>query len=110
MSNLVVDPKHRGKGVGTLLLNRNSEELDQRGIEGFVEASEMGRSTYEKAGFQVVIKMHSFIPTGKSILWKKWHQEMALQPMFAMWRPKFGTVRPGDRTKPWQLGPSIPIE
>ena len=110
MLNFVVDPKHRGKGVGSLLMDLHTRELDKRGIEGFVEASEVGRPVYEKAGYQVVMKVASYIPAGKSDDWKRWYHEFGMRPWFAMWRPVRGAIEPNQRTKPWQQGPSLPID
>ena len=104
MYNFVVHPDHRGKGVGTLLLDFNSRELDAKGIEGFVEASELGRPAYQKAGYRVVMKIASYIPDEKldNPDWRKWYHEMGIIPYYAMWRPKYGKIEPGQRTKPWQ--------
>lgn len=109
MWNLVVHPKHRGKGVGRMMMEYNARELDARGLEGFVEATELGRPVYEKGGYQVVMKFSSYLPTGKPKEWTRWYHEMGVSPWYAMWRPKYGKIEPGDRTKPWQQGPSIPI-
>ena len=84
-----------------MLIEYNVRELDKQGIEGFVESSEIGRGAYEKFGYQVVMKVASYVPIGKSEFWKKWYHEMGLQPFYAMWRPRTGTVQPGDREKPW---------
>lgn len=102
MTNFVVDPKHRGRGVGSLLLSFHTKELDTKGLEGFVESSEVGRSAYEKAGYQVVMKIASYLPAGASDDWKRWYHEFGMAPWYAMWRPKNGHVEPGERTKPWQ--------
>lgn len=109
MWNLVVHPKHRGKGVAKMMMDYNSKWLDEKGLEGFVEATELGRPAYEKGGYQVVLKFSSFLPNGKSDLWKKWYHEMGVSPWYAMWRPKYGKIEAGERNKPWQQGPSIPI-
>ena len=104
MSEFVVHPKHRGKGIGKLLLEYNSKELDKRGWEGFVEATESGRRAYERAGYQVVMKIASFVPAEKldDDDWKRFYHEMGMMPFYAMWRPRGGKIEPGERTKPWQ--------
>ena len=59
-------------------------ELNERGVEGFVEASKLGKPVHESAGYQVVMKFSSYIPAGKSVEWKKWYYEMGVAPWYAM--------------------------
>lgn len=104
MVNFIVHPKHRRRGVGTLLLQYNSRELDERGIEGFVEAAELGRPAYLKAGYISVMKIASYIPDDKldNLDWKRYYHDMGVIPSYAMWRPKNGVLKPGERNRPWQ--------
>src|SRR5690242_7692411 len=49
---VLVDPKHRGQGIGTRLLERTIEYLDARGIPAMkLDATPQGKPIYEKLGF-----------------------------------------------------------
>lgn len=106
---MVVHPKYRGRGIGGLIISWYNERLDMRGIEGFLEASELGRRCYQQHGYQVVMKLDFFVPAGKSDLWQRFAHEMKPGPWYAMWRPIRGGPDPNGRTKPWQLGVPVPV-
>ena len=49
---VVVDPEHRGRGLGTALLERAIRHLDSRGIRCMkLDATPYGKPLYEKFGF-----------------------------------------------------------
>ncbi|MEW6529378.1 MAG: GNAT family N-acetyltransferase [Thermodesulfobacteriota bacterium] len=49
---VLVDPPHRGKGLGTALLERAIEHLDSRGVGCMkLDATPYGKPLYEKLGF-----------------------------------------------------------
>jgi GNAT superfamily N-acetyltransferase len=104
---MVVHPEHRGRGIGGLMMAWGNEHLDEMGIEGFLEASDLGRALYEKWGYQVVMKLDYFIPPNKGDEWNKWAHELMMPPWYAMWRPPGGVVKPGERNRPWQLVPPL---
>lgn len=54
---LGVLPEYRRKGVGTMLMRWGVEMADELGLEGYLEATMMGKPLYEKFGFQVVDKV-----------------------------------------------------
>ncbi|KAF4635681.1 hypothetical protein G7Y89_g2403 [Cudoniella acicularis] len=107
VSMMVVHPEHRKRGVGGLMMQWSNRKLDEGGIEGFVEASELGRELYEKWGYRVVMKIALFLPPNKGDIWNKLAHEMMLPPWYAMWRPVNGVVKAGERNRPWQLVPPL---
>ena len=49
---VIVDPRHRGKGIGTTLLERAIRHLDSRGIPAVkLDATPLGKPLYERFGF-----------------------------------------------------------
>ena len=107
---MVVHPQHRGRGVGGLMMKWGNEQADERKMEGFIEANELGRTVYEKSGYQVVMKFGFFLPSGKGDEWQKWAHELIMPPCYAMWRPVGGVVKKGERNRPWQLVPPLQPE
>ena len=79
-----------------------NQRLDEEGIEGFMEASELGRALYEKWGYRVVMKLDFFLPPDVPDEWRKLEHELKMPPWYAMWRPPYGVVKPGERNRPWQ--------
>lgn len=52
VSMVLVDPRYRGQGVGTELLQRAVQHLDARGVPCIkLDATPLGRPIYEKSGF-----------------------------------------------------------
>ena len=89
---MVVHPDHRNKGVGSLMMNEICRALDEQGIEGFTEATELGRLLYEKSGFQVLIKLDFFMPLSRPASWYRLEHDLKMPPLYAMWR---------ERDRPW---------
>jgi len=48
---LVVKPEEQGKGIGMKLMQQGLREVDEAGVEAWLEASEGGRRLYRKMGF-----------------------------------------------------------
>ena len=51
ITNLVVDPAWQRKGVGALLTRWGMEQMDEKGIPGYVTASEAGYPLYKSLGW-----------------------------------------------------------
>lgn len=50
---VLVDPAHRGQGIGTRLVERAISHLEQRGVRSIrLDATPLGRPVYQKLGFQ----------------------------------------------------------
>ncbi|TGO63867.1 hypothetical protein BCON_0010g00320 [Botryotinia convoluta] len=77
---MVVHPDHRSRGVGGLMMEWANTRIDEMGIEGFIEANELGRRLYEKWGYRVVMKLNLFIPSQKLDLWNKLAHELKMPP------------------------------
>lgn len=86
-----------------------NSRLDEKGIEGFLEASPLGRACYEKHGYVALMKLDFLIPAGKGDEWQKMYHDMKPDAFYTMWRPVKGGPDPSGRTRPWQLGPSLPV-
>ncbi|KAI9642703.1 hypothetical protein NHQ30_008434 [Ciborinia camelliae] len=99
---IVVHPDHRSRGVGGLMMEWANTRIDGLKMEGFIEANELGRQLYEKWGYRVVMKLDLFIPSGKPDLWNKLAHDLKMPPWYAMWRPLGGTVKEGEKNRPWQ--------
>ncbi|KAF2085305.1 acyl-CoA N-acyltransferase [Saccharata proteae CBS 121410] len=54
VSLLVTDPRHQRRGAGSLLLKWILRQADAKGLETFLEASQVARPLYERVGFEVV--------------------------------------------------------
>ncbi|KAF2112305.1 hypothetical protein BDV96DRAFT_649106 [Lophiotrema nucula] len=51
---LATDPKHQGRGAGSLLLQWGTQRADKAQLPSYLESTEAGRRTYLKAGFKQV--------------------------------------------------------
>lgn len=104
---MAVQPAHRLRGVGSLLMNEGILRADDLDIECWMEASGMGKPLYEKFAFQSLFKVaFDTEVSGASDEWRKCAHEMTPPPIYAMWRPRRGASRDSDgkpTTKPWDL-------
>lgn len=51
---LFTHPEYRGKGVASLVMKWGLEHADERGMESYIEATDLGKPVYEKFGFKVI--------------------------------------------------------
>ena len=51
LHTLVTDPAYQGRGAGKMLLQDFTKEVDEAGLEGYLEASAVARPLYAKFGF-----------------------------------------------------------
>jgi hypothetical protein len=105
---MAVDPDHRRRGVGTLLMAAGLELADKLNVETWMEASSMGRPLYENHGFRSLscIAFDTEKPDASDV-WRRCEHEITPQPCFAMWRPRQGLweVEGLKVEMPWNLGP-----
>lgn len=52
LDTLVTHPEHHRRGAGGMLVAWGCEQADKRGVEAYLEASEMGAPLYERYGFR----------------------------------------------------------
>ena len=104
---MAVDPSHRLRGIGCLLMDVGVARADELNLECWLEASEMGKPLYEKFGYQSLLKiaLDSEKPNA-SDEWRRCAHEMTPRPIFAMWRPRksLHTGGQGELRMPWALG------
>ncbi|EUC44346.1 hypothetical protein COCMIDRAFT_6324 [Bipolaris oryzae ATCC 44560] len=104
---MAVDPAHRLRGIGCLLMDVGVVRADELDVECWMEASAMGKPLYEKFGFQSLLKIaFDTEKPNASDEWRKSAHELTPAPIFAMWRPTKSS-RQGSRGEvqmPWTLG------
>ena len=104
---MAVDPAHRNRGVGSLLMHVGITRADGLDLECWMEASSMGKPLYDKFGFLSLLKV-AFDNEDSEARdeWRKCAHEMTPAPIFAMWRPKKsnGANSQGGFNLPWALG------
>jgi GNAT superfamily N-acetyltransferase len=52
LHTLVTNPRHQGRGAGKLLVQKFVEQVDEAGLEAYLEGYEMATPLYAKFGFQ----------------------------------------------------------
>ena len=104
---MAVHPDHRRKGIGSLMMAWGNKKIDEKGLESFVESSELGRGLYEANGYMTVMKLSCYLPSNKSDEWSKFAYQLKFQDFYCMWRPRGGQAKAGERVRPWQLNPPI---
>jgi ribosomal protein S18 acetylase RimI-like enzyme len=66
-----IDPDHRGKGIGSALMNTILERCDRERCGAYLESTtETRQGFYKKFGFELVTKID--IPKGTVPLWSMW--------------------------------------
>jgi predicted N-acetyltransferase YhbS len=105
---MAVDPAHRSRGIGSLLMETGVSHADSLDLECWMEASSMGKPLYEKFGFQSLMKFGFDTEKPRATdEWRKCAHELTPPPLLAMWRPKQGAWKVDDGRdvhKPWDLG------
>ena len=107
---MAVDPAHRLRGIGSLLMTVGILRADELDLECWMEASGMGRPLYEKFGFQPLLKVaFDNDKASASDEWKKCAHEMTPPAIFAMWRPKKSSEidSQGEVKLPWALSTGV---
>ena len=90
LNMMAVTPAHRHRGIGSLLMAWGAEIMQERNLEGFLEASELARPLYEKFGYRVVFKVMCYNPQPENQAWKRYAHDLTPNAWFAMWRPRPG--------------------
>ncbi|KAI4947816.1 hypothetical protein J4E86_008332 [Alternaria arbusti] len=104
---MAVDPAHRNRGVGSLLMHVGITRADGLDLECWMEASAMGKPLYDKFGFQSLLKIaFDNEKSEASDEWRKCAHELTPPPIFAMWRPNksSGAGPQAGFQLPWSLG------
>jgi predicted N-acetyltransferase YhbS len=107
---MAVDPAHRLRGIGSLLMTVGILRADKLDLECWMEASGMGRPLYEKFGFQPLLKIaFDNDEASASDEWRKCAHEMTPPAIFVMWRPKKSSEigSQGKVKFPWALSTGV---
>jgi predicted N-acetyltransferase YhbS len=94
---VLVDPEHRGKGIGTALLERAIDYLDGKGIPCLkLDATPQGRPLYERLGFRAEYEIERCVlerEAGASIRKLGGTDSIEFESVFKMDREVFGADR-----------------
>ncbi|MCJ1426386.1 hypothetical protein MMC29_004289 [Sticta canariensis] len=98
-----VDPDHRRRGVGSLLVEWGTRKADEMGVEAFIEATDIGKPLYDRHGFtsmnEYTLKPSKPDPGEE---WKKLEEELGPMHGHFMWRPAGGHYEEGKTIVPWE--------
>ena len=95
-------PSHRRRGVGKLLMQWGMDQAREKGLEVFVEATDIGLPLYESFGLRVMYVDHlDAYERNPSDEWRKMSHELLPLHWFFMWKPKDRVCEPGKTVVPW---------
>ncbi|KAL8648730.1 MAG: hypothetical protein Q9210_004811 [Variospora velana] len=101
---LVVHPEHRRRGIGSQLINWGVKEADRLNLETYIEATDLGKLTYEACGF--VYAGTNYLESAKrnaSPEWRSLERDMQTPiHVYRMWRPAGGKWVEGETQFPWK--------
>ncbi|TEY23574.1 hypothetical protein BOTCAL_1468g00010 [Botryotinia calthae] len=102
-----VDPEHRRKGAGSLMMQWGCKLADEKGLEAFVESTDDGRELYKAHGFVIVRPFFlEVLPAtkGDEEEFAKLKEAIAPKPyrVWLMWRPKGGKFEEGKTVYSWE--------
>ncbi|KAK6593217.1 GNAT family protein [Botrytis cinerea] len=102
-----VDPEHRRKGAGSLMMQWGCKLADEKGLEAFVESTDDGRELYKAHGFVIVRSFFLEVPLatkGDEEEFAKLKEAIAPEPyrVWLMWRPKGGKFEEGKTVYSWE--------
>ncbi|KAI4137767.1 MAG: hypothetical protein LQ341_004997 [Variospora aurantia] len=100
---LVVHPEHRRRGIGSQLINWGIKEADRLNLETYIEATDLGKPTYEACG--LIYAGTNYLESAKRNASPEWRSlERDFQTpihMYRMWRPAGGQWVEGETQFPW---------
>jgi GNAT superfamily N-acetyltransferase len=102
-----VDPEHRRKGAGSLMMEWGCKLADEMGLEAFVESTDNGRELYKAHGFVIVRPFFLDLPpatVGDEEEFARLKKIIAPEPyrVWLMWRPKGGKFEQGKTVYLWE--------
>ncbi len=105
LHSLIVDPKHRFRGAGRLLVRWGIDKADELGIEVVVSSLKSARPAYERSGLGYIElippDLELFVEReGRGEKWKELLQDDLTGCL--MWRPIGRDWREGDKA-PWMV-------
>jgi GNAT superfamily N-acetyltransferase len=109
---MCVLPEKQRQGIGGKLMEWGLKKMDERDIEGFVEASGRGRLLYRKFGFLDVAYVRVNMDHEDLRRTESWRDlERASLPIdyTAMWRPRQGNLPAAEVKQIWQERLKTPV-
>ncbi|KAB8300518.1 hypothetical protein EYC80_000680 [Monilinia laxa] len=99
-----VDPEHRRRGAGNLMMEWGCKIADKMGLETFVESTDDGRELYKAHGFVIVRHFFLYVPSAPKVdeeEFAKLKEVIAPEPyrVWLMWRPNGGKFEEGKTIK-----------
>ncbi|KAJ4287813.1 hypothetical protein N0V90_012517 [Kalmusia sp. IMI 367209] len=112
ISLMCVLPEKQRQGIGVKLMEWGLRKMDERDIEGFVEASVRGRLLYRNFGFLDVAYVRVNMEHDDLQRTEPWRAlELTSLPIdyTAMWRPRQGRMPAAEAKQTWQQRLQIPV-
>ncbi|KAB8246626.1 hypothetical protein BDV35DRAFT_380545 [Aspergillus flavus] len=97
-------PKYRSRGATELIMDEFVRHMDALGMEGYLEATEMGFALYQRYGFVAIARPRMRFSEHKerSTQGRRLIHEVQAHPVWIMWRPAGGEYRDGETVLPWE--------
>ena len=105
LTKMVTHPDYRRQGIGSLIMKWGNDFLDERGVEGLIECTSAGCKLYERWGYIRVTKVQAVVaPRENDYMWTKLIHDVGISSDygFILWRPAYGVIQEGGRTRPWE--------
>ena len=79
------------------------EKAQEKGLEVFVEGTDLGRPLYESFGLTVMSVAHlDAYERNMSDEWRKLEREILQMHFYFMWKPAEGVYQMGKTVVPWE--------
>ena len=100
-------PEYRSQGATELIMNEFVRHMDALGMEGYLEATDMGFELYQRYGFVAIARPHMSFSEAKgwSARGRRLIHDIQAHPVWIMWRPAGGEYRDGETVLPWEGKP-----
>lgn len=97
-------PEYRHLGAAQLAMEFFLQQIDELGLETFLEGSSIGTPLYLKLGFVPIVKpVMVFTPPNEGLSedWERTVRSLHAETICIMWRPPGGAYAEGKTVLPW---------